>query len=299
MLRRAAVLAILLVWGIPGLAAAQAACVERDEVGICVVEGSTTGSNPAASDGEEPTGGTRKRVCTFRGNEIECQTALGTWSDYASAWCRIASPQPPLTEAVWAGKTEGSIYSCTRPGFNLTPDPNLTAYRWLPGPPEAVRVDPRQVAIDLLASLNLQAVDLGLFPKGDNDVRLGLVGWNTWMWAESPSDRQWGPVSASDSGSGITVSLTAEVDRVEWDMGDGTVVTCGEGLAWSEARTQGGKNVASPACGHVYEQMGTYTVTATSYWNVRWSGAGLSGSLPLSLSRSTDYLVGEYQAVNG
>lgn len=46
MLRRAAVLAILLVWGIPGLAAAQAACVERDEVGICVVEGSTTGSIP-------------------------------------------------------------------------------------------------------------------------------------------------------------------------------------------------------------------------------------------------------------
>ena len=224
---------------------------------------------------------------------------MGTWSDSVSAWCVPASDPPPLTDAVWAGRTDGAIYVCTRPGFGLIPDPNLSAFRWLPGPPEAVQVDPRQVAIDLLARLDLEAVDLGMFPKGDNDVRLGFVGWNTWLWAEAPSAKQWGPVSASDSGSGITVSLTAGVDSVEWDMGDGAVVSCGKGTPWSEARTQGGKNVASPDCGHVYESVGTYEVTATSNWNVQWSGAGQSGTLPFSLSRSASYLVGEYQAVNG
>ena len=276
---------------------------------ICVKAGSVeigySGSGRAEGNLERDGSGSRSsgasgpRVCTFRGSAIPCETALGTWSDYGSAWCRVASPQPPLTDAVWEGRTEGLIYACTRPGFNLTPDPNLTANRWLPGPPEAVQVDPRQVAIDLLARLDLEAVDLGMFPKGDNDVRLGFVGWNTWMWAESPSARQWGPVSASDSGSGVTVTLSAEVDSVEWDMGDGAVVSCGKGTPWSEARTQGGKNVASPDCGHVYESMGTYEVTATSNWNVQWSGAGQSGTLPFSLSRSASYLVGEYQAVNG
>lgn len=309
MLKRLLGLVVLLTLGLPSVATAQPDCLEWDELGRCIFRYSDLSSGSGQSDGgsDEYSGGTRddgnsrtgSRVCTFRGSAIPCETALGTWSDYGSAWCRVASPQPPLTDAVWEGRTEGLIYACTRPGFNLTPDPNLTANRWLPGPPEAVQVDPRQVAIDLLARLDLEAVDLGMFPKGDNDVRLGFVGWNTWLWAEAPSAKQWGPVSASDSGSGVTVSLTAEVDSVEWDMGDGAVVSCGKGTPWSEARTQGGKNVASPDCGHVYESMGTYEVTATSNWNVQWSGAGQSGTLPFSLSRSASYLVGEYQAVNG
>ncbi|MDO5691849.1 MAG: hypothetical protein Q4G70_05110 [Pseudomonadota bacterium] len=175
----------------------------------------------------------------------------------------------------------------------------MTYTRWLPGAPEAIQVDPAAVARDILARLDLEAITLGMFPLGDNDVRLGFVGWNSWLWAESPSEKQWGPLSSSDSGSGITVTLRAEVDRVEWDMGDGGVVVCGKGTPWSASLTQGGKNIASPSCGHVFERMGTYTVTATSHWNVQWSGAGQSGSLPFSLSRSASYLVGEYQAVNG
>ncbi|WP_143571060.1 hypothetical protein [Tessaracoccus sp. ZS01] len=178
------------------------------------------------------------------------------------------------------------------------PDPRMVSTRWLPAPPEAVQVDPREVALRLLARLDLEAVELGMFPRGDNDVRLSFVGWQNWMWAESPSEKQWGPVTSSDSASGVTVTLRAEVERVEWDMGDGTTVTCGRGTPWSAVRTQGGKNVKSPDCGHMYEEMGTYEVTATSHWAVSWSGAGRSGTLPFTLSRSVDYLVGEYQAVN-
>lgn len=303
MLKRALVVATLVLLGIPSPASAQADCLEWDELGNCILRMSVESSSPGNPGGQGAGNATIsnpvERVCAFRGMPIDCQTPLGSWSDYASAWCRPASILPPFTDAVWGGRTDGSIYECTRPGLGLIPDPNLSAYRWLPAPPEAVQVDPRQVAIDLLARLDLEAVNLGMFPKGDNDVRLGLVGWNTWMWAEAPSSKQWGPVSASDSASGITVTLSAEVDSIEWDMGDGAVVTCGKGTPWSEARTQGGKNVASPDCGHVYETMGTYEVTATSHWDVQWSGAGQSGSLPFSLSRSASYLVGEYQAVNG
>lgn len=303
---RAVVSALLLIatmgWA-PPQALAEARCVEYDETGECLIyltlDSDVGGSGSAGGSETQPASGAPQRVCVHQGNVIECQTPLGNWSSLAGAWCRVAPTQPPVTDPAWGGNTEGAIYLCTRPGFDLTPDPNLTYTRWLPAPPEAVRVDPREVALRILARLDLEAVELGMFPRGDSDVRLSFVGWNNWMWAESPSQRQWGPLSSSDSASGITVTLTAEVERVEWDMGDDTVVTCGKATPWSQARTQGGRNVASPDCGHVYERMGTYTVTATSHWNVQWSGGGQSGSLPFSLSRSTDYLVGEYQAVNG
>ncbi|MFT3889629.1 MAG: hypothetical protein QM713_15910 [Arachnia sp.] len=80
-------------------------------------------------------------------------------------------------------------------------------------------------------------------------------------------------------------------------MGNGDTVKCGKGTPWSSARTRGGSNVASPDCGYVYEAMGRYTVTATSSWEVVWSGGGQSGTMPLELSRSVPMRVGELQSV--
>lgn len=136
-----------------------------------------------------------------------------------------------------------------------------------------------------------------MFPKGDSLQHMGLVGWNMWLWAAPSSQLQWGPVTDSISESGITVTLTAEVDSMEWDMGDGTTISCGKGRAWSQQVT-GGRNVPSPECGHVYSGDGRYTVTATSNWDVEWSGGGQSGSLPFTLSRDAAVVVGEMQSVN-
>jgi len=170
--------------------------------------------------------------------------------------------------------------------------------RWLPAAPDAVtRADAEAAARRVLASLGLTAIDLGIHPRGDTVDRMGYVGWHTWLWAESPSDRQWGPVEARASDSGISVSLTARVAEVTWDMGNGDSVACQRGTAWSESRTQGGRNVASPDCGYVYAEDGRYTVTATSEWAVDWSAAGYTGTLPLTLSRSADVIVGELQSV--
>lgn len=247
--------------------------------------------------GANRTSSVSTRVCSYGGRIIECSTGMGNWSSRVGAWCTPAPTQPPFSDPAWGGRSDGAIYLCTRPRFDLTPDANMTATRWLPDPPEAEAVDPREVALRLLARLDLEAIDIGLQPRGDTPKRMSYVGWNVWMWADSPSQEKWGPISASDSGSGVAVSLSAEVDRVEWDMGDGTVVTCGRGRPWTMVATSG-KNVASPDCGHVYEEMGTYTVTARSYWSVNWSGAGQSGTLPLTLERSVDHIVGEWQSVN-
>jgi len=40
-----------------------------------------------------------------------------------------------------------------------------------------------------------------------------------------------------------------------------------------------------------------YTLTATSYWTVTWSGGGASGTIPLQFSRSIPERVGEIQAI--
>lgn len=145
--------------------------------------------------------------------------------------------------------------------------------------------------------MGLRAITMGIFPKSvaDDPDSLGYVGWNTWMWADSPSETTWGPITASASAGGYTVTATAEVDRVVWDMGNGDTVACGRGTPWRSRYTN---NEPSPDCGYVYEQPGRYTITATSYWSVRWSGIGETGVIPLELSDTRDLVVAEVQVVN-
>lgn len=252
--------------------------------------GDTTASREGAGRASQP------RTCTFDGREIPCQTALGSWSSYASSWCRRLPTQPGFDDPVWLGRTDGSIYACTRPNRDGIPDPGLVGYRWLPAPPEAP--DPEDLALRLMAGIEFEASEMGMFPRGDTVQRMGYVGWNMWLWAAPTSQLQWGPVTESISEGGVTVTLTASVSQMVWEMGNGDTVTCGRGTEWSMARTRGGHNIASPDCGYMYEEDGHYTVTATSNWLVEWSGGGRSGTLPLSLQREAQIMVGELQSVN-
>lgn len=302
---RSLLVAMMLFWlsAIGAHGEAVGVCLERNPVtGLCtkmevsVGTGSQSGGSAGGGSGGSSAAG--ERVCSYRGQELRCNTSAGVWSNSLAAWCRTAEPPPPHTDEVWAGRTDGAVYVCIGPDGSLVPDPGLSFFRWLPAPPDAVtQAEAEAAARRVLASIGLEAIDLGMQPRGDTTERMGFVGWHTWLWADSPSDKQWGPVTATASDSGIAVRLTAGATRVQWDMGDGATVSCGRGTAWSAARTQGGKNVASPDCGHVYEQDGRYTVTATSTWSVNWSAAGFTGTLPLQLSRSADVVVGEVQAV--
>jgi hypothetical protein len=236
------------------------------------------------------------RVCRFNGLKIACSNDYGNWTPSMNSWCQRAASQPPKSDPVWSGNSDGYIYECTRPTGELIPDPGQRYYRWLPDT-EATPPDPEELAKEILASLKLDAPDMGMFPKGDSKEHMGLVGWHMWLWSEVGEENQWGPVSASRSEAGITVTLTAEVDEVVWEMGDGGSVTCGKGKAWSSARTNGGQNVASPECGYVYEAMGRYTVTITAHWDVVWSGGGESGTMSLDVTREAPMRVGEIQSV--
>ena len=239
--------------------------------------------------------GASPRVCSYQGRVVQCETALGVWSTYADSWCRPVVPQPPLSDPAWDGASSGAVYSCSRAGFDGLPDPWSAILRWLPTAPEAP--DPEELARRLLASIDFQAPEVAVFPPADSLKQMTYVGWNTWFWAEPSSVLQWGPVTDSISEAGVTVSLTARVTGLTWEMGDGESVSCGKGTAWTMSATSG-RNVASPDCGYVYSEDGRYTVRVVSDWAVDWSGGGRSGSLPFTLSRDREVIVGEMQSVS-
>ena len=161
---------------------------------------------------------------------------------------------------------------------------------WLPVRPA---VDPETLARQAISQMNLAAITVGIVPD-PVPGRIGIIGMPTWMWADAPSESTTGPITRTASSAGNTVTATASVKRIVWDMGDGHSVTCtGPGTKYEDRY---GK-ASSPTCGYTYTRQGDYTVTATSYWDVAWTGMGQSGVIPLTFSRSATITMGELQVV--
>lgn len=206
--------------------------------------------------------------------------------------------QPDRSDPVWGGRTDGAIHECTRTTFEGIPDPSMTIQRWIseadavPIPPP----DPETMAYEILAALQLEAPSMGIFPQPleEDPDQVGYVGWNQWMWVEAPGPRTWGPISDSASERGYTVTLTATVDHITWDMGNGDVVSCEQGTPWESHLTN---NQPSPDCGYTYETMGRYTITATAHWQVEWSGIGQTGTIEMPLSRTATVEIAELQVI--
>ncbi len=201
------------------------------------------------------------------------------------------SPQPPKSEPVWEGHTDGAIFDC----WVKVPGEFAGSYSlpfWAKTPP-AAPPDPRDLADRAVKSMNLRAVGIGIVPE-NRPGRVGIIGMPTWMWVDDPSSRTVGPITRSASAGGVTVTATAALDRIVWRMGDGTSVTCaGRGTPYADGYGRRG----SPTCGHTYTRAGTYTVTATSYWTVDWTGLGQTGTIPLDFARSATITMGEAQVL--
>lgn len=211
-------------------------------------------------------------------------------------YCGRVEPQPPRGSPLWEGHIDGGVYYCQPADGVFT----VVATFWAATPPAgAMPPDPAELAQQAVASMGLKAIDIGIVPEpGAN--RLGLVGMPTWMWVAQPSQSTWGPITRSASAGGITVTATAKVARVEWNMGDGNRVTCTRpGTAYQDHY---GKQ-SSPDCGHRYTRTSlgkpgdAYQISAISYWTIPWSGGGESGTISLDFTSDTQIRVGEMQVV--
>jgi hypothetical protein len=100
-----------------------------------------------------------------------------------------------------------------------------------------------------------------------------LVHLPTWL---AVSESSWESVSASVTAGAVTVTATAVPSRVEWALGDGSVVVCeGPGTVWRPGMDP---EAESPDCGYTYTRSASeVAVTATVYWTVTWASTTGTG----------------------
>jgi hypothetical protein len=286
-----------------GAAAPDDPCEKKDESsGKCSVK--TPGDPPKTDpviDPGTPGGGdkTTPRKCWYSGQKIPCSDPQsGVWLDSAQCYVSRTDPQPPKSDPVWGGHTDGAIYLCFNPWQGApSPDPvGAGTLIWLPEPP--ISVDPEELARRAIDSMGLRAIEVGLSVK-DLPGRMIYVGAPVWMWTANPSAETLGPNTASASAGGITVTAEARVESIDWSMGDGATVKCvGEHRARGTIYKRAFGVVESPTCGYRYEQpTASTTITATSHWVIDWYGGGASGTVTMDLERSTNRPVGEVQVL--
>ena len=305
MLRRALIALMLCV---PLLLVAQPASAdvtcppeERDaRMGTCPIESEDPGSGGGDSDGVGvPTGNPgegKKPTCTHEGDKIPCTSADGVWD--GGCYVKATDPQPLKIDPIWRGNEDGLIVTCTFPcEADQQGDPLrdelcvVPISRWaaaLPGAP-----DPAVLAQRAVTQMTLHAIDIGIVPEEGPD-RVGIVGMPQWMWVNEPAPNTFGPITRSATAGQFTVTATASVDKVVWDMGDGNTVTCvGPGTPYEDRYDIS----ESPDCGYRYAKQGAYEVTATSYWTVAWEGMDQSGTIPLDFEAKANIVMGEAQVI--
>lgn len=220
------------------------------------------------------------------------QTVGVTDAEYAGAQGYYNQCAPLADPAGAAGADPGLVDFCLTGGSPVAPgDPAA------PPPPP----DPAVVAQSAIAQLDLVASA----PRLSANPRTA-VGLPVWMWVD-PGAASTGPLTATASIGGTTVTATATLDRIEWSMGPaGATVVCqgpGTPVAANIPLYVGDD---SPTCGYSYELrslpertggIGRWPVTATSVWTITWTGGGQTGGQDLSLTAGTDLEVGELQAV--
>ena len=226
--------------------------------------------------------------CEFYGKPIACRQGQSWWSNARQCYVEFVSPQPAKSDPTWMGHTTGAVYGCYLPRNG---GGNKMYWFWSASAPAGP--DPATLARRALAAMNLTAIRIGMVPE-PRPGSVGIIGMPVWLWVDQPDSRTWGPITRSASAAGASVTATAKVSKVVWSMGDGTTIVCsGPGTVYQD---RFGRS-PSPSCGHVYEEQGTYTVQATSYWTVSWRGMGASGTIPLQLSRSIQVVEGEIQVI--
>ena len=263
-------------------------CIEWDDYsGECVAYASLTMSiDPSGSSGDVKI---PPRKCFDLGREIPCTTEHGWW--HAVHQCYV-SPYDMESDPEGRGDPpEGFVWvECTVPR-----EGDWMTIIQLPVSQSEPPPDPRRVAWQLIASLQVRAGEFTFMPRPDK----ALIGLPHWFWITDPGPQTTGPISKSDTRNGYTVTIEAVLDRVGYDMGNGDTVTC-EGSAAKGTKYFDRYGLKpSPTCGYDegYAERGEYTITAQSFWTVNWYGVGQAGTITLDLSRTAETTVAEKHAV--
>ncbi|MEO3779362.1 hypothetical protein ABGB16_21465 [Micromonospora sp. B11E3] len=243
------------------------------------------GGDPGDGGGSDAGG-----KCQWNGRVVACYDEdLGWFDNGSGCYYKLEEPQPPDTPE---GK-QWYLVTCNGGDLGSQHEELLDA----PPPGYGTPPDPEELARRALASISLLPPRLGVAPRKSKGP--GLVGLPVWMWA-SPGEDYFGPLQASASDRGLTVSITAKVDRIVWDMDNGEKVECtGPGTPYEVNGAHAGQ--PSPDCGYDdgYPRADTYDVSATTFWTVKWqSSSGESGQITQTRTSGTAQIqIDELQVV--
>lgn len=229
-----------------------------------------------------------------------------------SYWSNVRQCYVYMKDGVWPARPPGvsqeaGYYGCIMFQAGTGGSPNLPGETnfWSETVPPGLQVlTPGRAAAMLIATFQLRGVDIGMAPQVNPawGHRRSYVGIPVWLWVDNPQPLTWGPYTETATLGGQTITATAQVTGIRWNMGDGREVVCGSpGTAYSA-----GYGLSdSPTCGHRYDRTSQnqpgdrYTVTATSQWTVTWTSlAGANGTINLTTSSSTQLEINEIQSVN-
>lgn len=160
---------------------------------------------------------------------------------------------------------------------------------------------PTDVRDEALGRLELPAPEIRMSPRPDLDQ---IVHIRTFLWTD---EALWRPQVSTVSVPGVSVTVRAVPETLDWDMGTGkdAAVHCtGPGRPWNPALPEDRQDTA---CSFVYTRPSIgqpglrYPVSATLRWHVSWSVTGAPGGGDLgtvSRSTTTSVRVIEVQTVN-
>ncbi|MEU8223522.1 hypothetical protein [Kribbella sp. NPDC048915] len=291
----------------------QPPCRQNILLGQCELQVSDDGHPPTTSVVKTP--GAKKpggSACIFEGQAVPCRTTYGFFDVRSGCYLfslgfprsleksvGSASDYPPGTKfyGCWLilGVVEGKpVVQITMESVNRPPGEERT-------------IDPRVAARRVVETMEFVAPGLGLSPYVQSADHVGIVNVPIWMWVTDPGPTTTGPQTKTATLGGVSITATGTVDRIEWSMGTGKTVTCkGSGTPFTRAMATGRslKDMpSSPTCGFRYPKSsrcaksGTYTVSATAYWTVHWTGGGMEGDIPLDFTRSVPLQVTDLRPV--
>ena len=153
----------------------------------------------------------------------------------------------------------------------------------------------RAMAVQLITRLQLPTPQPQFGPNpNDNEWNMLTVGYPIWLWTNGPTT-----VTTTTSGYGFTFHMTARWRSTTFHTGDQHTVTCTRMTTYTATVKPGSP---SPTCGHTYQKpslpKGHYTVQAIANWDVTWTVAGLTGTLPAHNQATATIPIGELTALN-
>lgn len=280
--------------------------------GQCELQVSDDGHPPTAAVTTGP--GTKKpggSACVYEGQVVPCRTANGSF--HAASGCYLTAVDSPLglansndpndyppgTEFYRCWKIFGVVEG--KPVGHLV----LESVNLPPG--QTRTIDPRVAAQRVVRTMGFVAPGLGVSPYVQSAQHVGIVNVPVWMWVVDPGPTTTGPQTKTAALGGVSITATGTVDHIDWEMGAGKTVTCKDAGTPFTSSMAAGKSLkdmpSSPTCGFKYSKSsrctksGSYTVTATAYWTVHWTGGGMQGDIPLNFSRSIPLQVTDLRPV--